>query len=129
MRSPLPISILLAAAALTACARGAPELPPDYGSVSADSRLTAAAFSEADLERACGDIDAELTRLAARMETLDNSIHAERGRNQTAGIIAALFPPAILWTTNSDDAKQSLDEHQARRDNLIALKRYKDCGA
>ncbi len=128
MRSPLPIRFfvaLFAVALLTACARRAPELPPDYGS----SPLTAEAFSEADKRRACADIDAELTRLAAEMETLDNSIHAERGRNQTAGIIAALFPLAILWTTNSDDAKQSLDEHQARRDNLIALKRYKDCGA
>ena len=112
-------------AVVTACARRAPDLPPDYGS----SRLTAEAFGEADKRRACADIDAALTALAARMKALDNGILAERVRNQTAGVIAGVFPLAILWTTNSDGAKQSLDEHQARRDTLIALKRYRDCGA
>ena len=66
--------------------------------------------------------------LAAKMETLNQDISAERGRNQTAGYIAILFLPAVLWTTNSDAEKQGLDDHQVRRDKLTALKLFKDCG-
>lgn len=131
VRSPLPISFfvgLLAVTVLMACARRAPDLPPDYGSVAAGRVLPTEAFNENDLQRTCGGIDAELTMLSAKMKTLDDGIRAKSGSNQAVGYIAGvIFPPAILATDNSAEAKQSLDELQSCRDYLILLKRYRDC--
>jgi len=127
-RSPSPISLLVglvAVVVLAACARRAPDLPPDYGSVTADQALTAEAFSSADRARTCGDIDTELAVIADKARALDDGIRAKSQTNQAvvyiAGVIAA---PLVDY---SIEAKESLDTLQARHDDLISLKRYKAC--
>ena len=111
---------LLAVTVVAACARRAPDLPADYGSVSAERRLTAQDFRDADLQRTCSDIDTELAILDTKMNELDDGIRAKSGSNQAAGYVAGvIFPPAILATDNSAEAKLSLDEHQARAGRLV----------
>jgi len=121
---------VLAAVLLTACARAAPELPPDYGSMRSSERLTKENFTTTDLKYSGSDIRKERSELAIAEEKYEFSIRSKRGGNQTAGYIAAvLFPPALLATKHSTEEKNALDKIQERRDILIALERFKNCSA
>lgn len=134
MRLSLPnrrfILSLFAAGALAACARGAPELPPDYGSVNSSERLTIHHFTEDQLKLTCSEIGDGLTALNEAKDKHEAEIKSKRQQNQTAGYIAGLlFLPALLATDNSTEAKSGLDDIQTRRDTLIALERFKKCAA
>lgn len=132
--APLPSRISLFAAlfvfAAGGCARSAPELPPDYGSVDAPKRLSIGDFSKADMKMSCPDLDREFALLSKKMEALDHQIRSKHGSNQAAGYIAGvLFPPALLAMESSSEQKQALDQHQDRSDTLLALKRVKNCAS
>ncbi len=126
--SPTRLHVALAVLVVAGCARPAPELPQDYGSVDANAILLAEDFSRADLGLSCDGIDREMSALSAEMRTLDSKIRGKHGSNEAAGYIAGvLFPPAILATDSGEGEKQALDAHQARRDEFVALKRLKSC--
>lgn len=120
--------LLFGAIALAACARAAPELPPDYGSESASAKLTADKFTAVDLRLTCPDIDREQTGLTTEAGGLTGVIESNRGRNQVAGYLGGLFLFPLVAAKNNPDEKRRLDELQARWDELTQLKRFKNCG-
>jgi hypothetical protein len=76
----------------------------------------------------CADINADIERLAQQDGYLDEQIRRHRGKNQTAGYIAAtLFLPVILATESNNRTKGLLDQNQIRRDHLVVAFRGKHC--
>ncbi len=113
--------------ALAACARSAPELPPDYGSVNAQAQLSAADFAESDLRMTCGDIVSEQEDMTREARNLTGVIEGNRGRNQIAGYFGGLFLFPLLAVKENPAEKRKLDTMQARWDTLTQLKRFKQC--
>ncbi|MBO6784204.1 MAG: hypothetical protein JJ899_13175 [Alphaproteobacteria bacterium] len=120
-------ALAAAALALAACARSAPELPPDYGSVSATDRLSASDFTSADLRLTCGDIVSEQKAMTETARQLTGVIEANRQHNQVAGYFGGLFLFPLVAVRENPDEKTKLDRMQDRWDTLTQLKRFKDC--
>jgi hypothetical protein len=113
--------------ALGGCARSAPSLPPDVGSVTPATALSDSDFSPADLTLACPAIGAEQQAIVDHARTLTGSIEANRTHNQVVGYFGGLFlVPLVAARTNSGE-KDQLDAMQARWDTLEMLERHKAC--
>ena len=123
-RAALAVAILLVA---SACARPAPELPPDYGSVDTENRLTADQFSQADLALSCPAIRTEQNGLTDEASRLTGVIRDSKDYNEAIGILGALFIVPALAADQNPDEKRRLNEIQSRWDTLVALHRFKSC--
>lgn len=76
----------------------------------------------------CTEINSEFENLAENDQVLEEQIHSNRHKNQTAGYIAGvLFPPMLLAVDNDNSAKSQLDQNQSYRDQLIITFRAKNC--
>ncbi len=115
------------AAALTACARSAPDLPTDFGSVNATKRLQASDFTKVDLAKSCADIAQEREDLDRRNHLAEAEIKADRTQNQVAGYFAALFILPVVAVDTNEKQVALLDSNQARIDQLLRLSRFKEC--
>lgn len=115
--------------ALSACARPAPELPPDYGSVNTATPLIAEQFQSADLGLSCPAIEKEQESLTGEASRMTGVISDSKGYNETVGILGALFIVPALAADQNPKEKARLDEIQKRWDTLIALDRFKACPA
>ena len=128
---PLPLRNRLAvifSIVAAACARSAPDLPPDYGSINATQEISLDAFSEQDANASCTEINAEQERVQVEFAAIENAITSTRQDDQTAGYLAAiLLPPAGLAIEQKTERKEQLDHMQARLDELNALSRVKNC--
>lgn len=116
-----------AAIALVGCARSAPELPPDVGSVKPSATLSADRFSKSDLEMTCGEIADEQQRLIDTAKDLTGVIESNRAHNQAAGYFGGLFLLPLVAVEHNDSEKASLDRMQVRWDTLEALERFQSC--
>lgn len=121
------VSLIVTAVALSACARPAPQLPPDYGSVDTGKTLTADQFKAADLNLSCPQIDQEQLRLTEEAGRMTGVISDSKGYNEAIGILGALFIVPALAADQNAGEKRRLDEIQVRWDTLIALRRFKTC--
>ena len=121
------VSLFFMTVALTACARPAPELPPDYGSVNTGKTLTADQFTSADLNLSCPQINQEQLQLTEEAGRMTGVIADSKGYNEAIGILGALFIVPALAADQNDGEKKRLDEIQVRWDTLIALRRFKTC--
>ncbi len=127
---PLPskLSVLLCAGLVVGCARSAPQLPPDYGSVHSKENLTLENFSEEDRLRTCDTVERDMAAIISEVKSVESGIEAKHRSNEVAGYFAGvLFPPLILATDHSTEAKKILEQRQARWDQLLVLKRVKNC--
>lgn len=120
-------SLVALAVTLSACARPAPQLPPDYGSVNTDAKLTADQFSSEDLRLSCTEIVEAQESLTDEAGRMTGVISDSKGYNETIGILGALFIVPALAADQNEDEKRRLDEIQKRWDTLVALKRFKTC--
>lgn len=121
-------TVLIAGAVLlAACARSAPDLPPDYGSVSAQAKLSADQFTSEDLRLSCNAIQAERAAITDEAGKLTGVIKGNRKRNQVAGYLGGLFLFPLVAAKENPDEKRRLDALQERWDTLIALQRFKTC--
>jgi hypothetical protein len=121
---------LVAAFALSACARSAPQLPPDYGSVDSKERLSTDTIAPHDRALTCSEIKDEMAHISNQMDALNRLIESKHGSNQTTVYFSSvLFPPAALAADDSQHEKKELDANQQRWDKLIAVKRVKGCKA
>lgn len=113
---------LTAAAVLltAACARSAPELPPQ----SNGGQVT---LTPVEAAMQCSDIDAAITARRGEREALTATIHGNRQRNQTAGYFGALFILPLVATEGNEAEKRRLDEIQAETDRLFAVRRARSC--
>jgi hypothetical protein len=116
-----------AGVALAGCARSAPDLPPDYGSVKPAEPLSADRFDAKDLALSCRDIAAEQQALVDEAEGLTGIIRANRQHNQAAGYFGGLFLFPLVATRHNQDEKNRLDAMQARWDTLEMLDRFRSC--
>lgn len=114
---------------VSACARSAPDLPPDYGSVNPSTELTAEQFSATDLNMSCEGILAERDATKLEASQMTGAIHDNREHNQTVGYFGALFILPYVATVQNSDEKQRLDEIQQRWDTLAMLHRFKTCSS
>ncbi len=112
---------------LAACARSAPDLPPDYGSVNASAKLSADQFERADLDKSCVTIVSEQAALTDEAGKLTGVIKGNRKRNQVAGYLGGLFLFPLVAAKENPGEKRRLDAIQERWDTLIALQRFRDC--
>ena len=120
---------LVALAILAACARSAPELPPDYGSSSAQESLTLEQFDPVEAALDCEAIDKRMAMIKSEQAQYEARIRGNRSQNQAATYIGSvLFLPALLATEGDHAAKKELDRLQAQWDRMTGLKRLKDCG-
>lgn len=113
--------------ALSACARSAPDLPPDYGSVNPSTTLTADHFGVADLDLSCADIVVEREAMTTEAGNMTGAIRQNRHHNQVAGYLGGLFIFPLIATRGNSGEKQRLDQIQERWDTLTMLDRYKKC--
>lgn len=121
--------LLISAFILVGCARSAPVLPPDTSSDD-PTALSKAMLSVPPSIKAmsCTEINSEFENLAKNDQVLEEQIHSNRHKNQTAGYIAGvIFPPLLLAVDNDDSAKGLLDKNQYYRDQLIITFRAKKC--
>lgn len=122
------LSVLLCAGLVVGCARSAPQLPPDYGSVHSKEKLTLENFSKEDRLRTCDTVERDMTAIISEVKAVESGIEAKHRSNEVAGYFAAvLFPPLILAADHSTEAKKILEQRQAQWDQLLALKRMKNC--
>lgn len=129
-RSKVPFyALALSVLVVSACARSAPELPPDYGSVNATAKLSASDFDAADLRTTCLGIDAQQDALTEEASSLTGVIKGNRQHNQVAGYLGGMFLLPALAAKENPAEKSRLDEIQARWDKLVQLERFKNCGA
>ena len=120
--------LVLLACLIAACARSAPDLPPDYASVNARQELSLEDFNDKDAMATCEEIAAERNQIKANYVTLERQVTSTRRQDQTVGYLSAvLFPPAAILINQNKDAKKVLDEWQARLDELTALSTVKSC--
>lgn len=122
-----PITLVLAALVVSACARSAPDLPPDYGSVKPAAKLSADSFDSADLRLSCVGIDSEKQSLAGEASQLNGVIQGNRQHNQVAGYLGGLFLFPALAARENPEEKGRLDNIQARWDTLTQLDRFRQC--
>lgn len=117
---------ILAAVISVSCARSAPELPADFGSV--DAQLPAlSSFEMRDQGLVCEEIDAELLALSENALQHSAEINKNRASNQIAGYFGILFiVPALGLQTNTEQHDR-LNDIQERWDTLVVLKRIKEC--
>ena len=119
--------LIAGAVLLAACTRPAPDLPPDYGSVSAQAKLSADQFTSEDLRLTCGNILAEREAITDEAGKLTGVIKRNRQHNQVAGYLGGLFLFPLIAAKENPDEKRRLDAIQGRWDTLIALQRFKTC--
>ncbi|MBT3400414.1 MAG: hypothetical protein HOL07_05110 [Rhodospirillaceae bacterium] len=119
--------LVAGAVLLSACARSAPDLPPDYGSVSSQAKLSADQFTAEDLRLTCKGISAERETITAEAGRLTGVIKGNRQHNQVAGYLGGLFLFPLIAAKENPDEKRRLDAIQGRWDTLIALQRFKTC--
>lgn len=112
---------------LAACARPAPELPPDYGSVDTKTPLTADQFTSEDLAMTCSAINSEQKEMTEEASKITGVIDDSKDYNETIGILGALFIVPALAADQNPDEKRRLNDIQTRWDTLVALERYKSC--
>ena len=121
-------NLVLLACLIAACARAAPDLPPDYASVNARQELSLEDFNAKDAMATCEEIAAEREQIKANYVVVERQVTSTRGQDQAAGYLSAvLFPPAAILIDQNKDAKKVLDEWQARLDKLMALSTVKGC--
>ena len=112
---------------LTACASNAPPLPKDYGSVNA-IKPSLAQFAAEDVKLSCDEVDAQLEALHEQETAINKEIASQRGRNQTAGYLAAILVlPALAAADFHGDERDALEILNKRRDALLKLEVAKDC--
>jgi hypothetical protein len=119
--------VLLVGFVVSGCARSAPDLPPDYGSINAATTLSAEQFARDDLQLSCTEIAERQRALIERAESLTGVIRSNRQHNQAAGYFGGLFLLPLVAVRNNDDEKRQLDTMQARWDTLESLERFKSC--
>lgn len=105
---------------LAACARSAPDLPPQ-------SDPSAIRLSAGEAAMSCTDIASAIDARRAERETLTAEIHGNRQRNQAAGYLGALFIVPLVAAKNNTDEKTRLDEIQTELDRLYAVNRARRC--
>lgn len=120
----LAVSVL----AVSACARSAPDLPTDYGSVNASAKLSADSFDAADLRLTCPDINQQQDALTNEASQLTGIIKGHRQHNQVAGYLGGLFLFPALAAKENPQEKTRLNGIQSRWDKLTQLERFKKCG-
>jgi hypothetical protein len=128
-RSSRGVAIAALALVLAGCARSAPDLPPDVGSVKPSETLSADRFSEAELALGCAAIDDEQRHLVREASKLTGVIEDNRAHNQAVGYFGGLFLVPLVAARTNEDEKAQLDRMQAHWDTLELLKRYKSCEA
>lgn len=122
------LTCVAAALVLSACARSAPDLPSDRSSVNAERQVSKIDFSAVDLALSCEAIAREQRGIRDKADAHNQSIRKHRGQNQAASYIAGvIFLPAILATESNEAEKAELDRLQQRHDDLVALRRVRDC--
>lgn len=113
---------------LTACARNAPQLPPDLSHLSGDQRLLAGDADSAEARMDCAGLKDETVRNRAAKHHYEGIILANRVHNQAAVYIGGvLFTPAYLAAKPDEEAKKNLDQLQAQADRIDRLSKAKAC--
>ena len=124
--------VLFIGISLAACARSAPDLPPDYWSTNPSDKIALADFEPTDARMSCVEITKEHDGLEQEMEELEAEIRSNRRQNQVAGYFLSVGLPLTLPAAGAVDhdteEKQQLDQDQARMDKLSHLARLKSCG-
>jgi hypothetical protein len=121
------IALILSALVLSACARSAPDLPPDYGSVKPTAKLSADSFDADDLRLNCSDMESQKQALTSEASQLNGIIQGNRQHNPVAGYLGGLFLFPALAARENPEEKNRLDGIQARWDTLIQLGRFRQC--
>lgn len=105
---------------LAACAREAPDLPPQAtpGSV---------VLTSGEVAQSCADVDTMIASLRDERNVETAKIKANRRHNQVAGYLGALFIVPIVVAEHNQAEKERLDEIQAQLDHLTTVRRAKDC--
>ncbi len=80
---------LFACLTVGACARSAPELPPDYSSVNSREELSSDDFDQDDVDATCDEIAAEKDQIRSDYAALESQITSTRGEEQAAGYFSA----------------------------------------
>lgn len=76
----------------------------------------------------CNRLKLEAERNRALSIQLEQAIAMSRSHNQTVGYVATvMFPPLWLATRTDDEAKQSLNDLQAKQDRIGRLWAAKRC--
>lgn len=119
--------LLVAAIALSSCARGAPELPPTFADNNQQEIADALGISEEDKAMNCNQIQLEKSQVDADYAQNEKTIRSNRGRNQTVGYFSAFLLPLVVATENDDEAKANLNALQIRKDQLDHLWKIKTC--
>ncbi|MCG8490057.1 MAG: hypothetical protein MI743_00445 [Sneathiellales bacterium] len=128
MKKRLFLSALMLGA-LCACARSAPDLPPDLQAKSAGEAAEILKITDKDLALDCTQIQEEMQNLKKEHDIHETTIRTLRGQNQAATYLGLFFLPAYLATDNNSVEKEKLDAIQKRFDQLYYLKKVKKCTA
>ncbi len=97
--------LVLLACLTAACARSAPDLPPDYASVNARQELSLEDFNDKDAMTTCEEIAAERDKIKTDHVALERQVTSTRRQDQTVGYLSAvLFPPAAILINLNKDA-------------------------
>lgn len=123
----MPVILLAVGGLIAGCARSAPPLPADTGSVDG-VRLKLEDFALADQKLSCPGIDQHLLAKTREAKANNAVIKSERVRNQVVGFFAMYAIVPAFATENNDAQKAALEKIQRRWDELIALRRLKNCG-
>ena len=113
---------------LTACASGAPPLPPDTSAAGQSDRLTLDQFASADRALSCSQIESEEKRIDLSMRAANAKIEGNRTQNQVAGYLGAMLIVPLVATDNNNEEKEKIRALYTRRDVLITLAAVKKCG-
>lgn len=120
----LSISLLLLTAA---CAGSAPPLPTDTTSDNRQASIKSADFSSGDLAKNCSSIKSELNTNAAAISNNTGAIESNRGRNQAAGYLGAMFIVPLAATESNTQEKEKIAQLESRQDVLRKLAAFKKC--
>ena len=113
---------------LNSCAKNAPSLPKDYGSVESSEKLTEEDFDKEFLKLTCKDISLQLMKLDSINKKNINKINSTRVEDQATGYVASvLFPPLWFAIDKHSDTKDKIDEVYRQKDKLFKLQSYKKC--
>jgi len=105
-----------------ACARAAPELPPE---TLTSGPTPAAMLSPAESRLTCADVTRARASISKEERELEAKIRANREKNQAAVFIAGAAGAAL--SEHNEAEKRRLDELQQKRDRLIIIARQKSC--
>jgi hypothetical protein len=121
------IACFVAAALLGGCATQPSALPPDYGSVRPGARLDPSKFDAKDLQASCSDMERMLDDNARERERIEAKIRSDHRGNQIIGYFSGFIPPLIVAANMNLAEKERYQVLYKRRDDLMALKRLRNC--